>query len=110
MPSSAASSTHHTPGDASVPKAKVFDKYTPPSSDTTVSSLHTDSTVIEKAPSKKKTSLPDVVDWASDIDPANPQNWAPSVKKQNLAVISAMAFVTYVSRYSPYAQIFVRLC
>jgi len=37
-----------------------------------------------------------LVNWDTDDDPANPLNWSPSHKWQNLGVISIMSLTTYV--------------
>jgi hypothetical protein len=40
---------------------------------------------------------PDVVDWDGPNDPANPMNWPDSKKWFNIAILSILTLITYVS-------------
>jgi hypothetical protein len=40
------------------------------------------------------------VDWDGDDDPQNPLNWSDSKKWSNMAVVSAITFITYVGSAS----------
>jgi hypothetical protein len=53
----------------------------------------------EKLPSKTRDT--EEINWESDDDPANPLNWSPFRKWQNLGVISIMSLTTYSSTSSP---------
>ncbi len=39
---------------------------------------------------------PNIVFWDGPDDPANPMNWSSRVKWSNIAVVSAITFITYV--------------
>ena len=38
---------------------------------------------------------PNVVDWDGPDDPQNARNWSPALKKGNIAIMSAITFLTY---------------
>lgn len=39
---------------------------------------------------------PNIVFWDGPDDPANPMNWSSRVKWSNIAVVSAITFITYI--------------
>lgn len=53
---------------------------------------------LEKAAAEPTTAVeeqdPNVVTWESDDDPANPMNWSAELKWGNIAVLSALTFLT----------------
>jgi hypothetical protein len=76
-----------------VPEPKIQEDLSPRDS-----SSH-DVSDLEAGPtSEKHLSKGDVnqVNWETDGDSANPLNWGPSLKWQNLGVISIMSLATYI--------------
>lgn len=54
---------------------------------------------VETGPADEKLQSnndPNMVNWDTDGDEANPMNWTPSFKWRNLGLISVMSFSTYI--------------
>ena len=45
---------------------------------------------------KQPKNDPNLVNWETEQDSANPLNWSPSLKWRNLGIISIMSLATYI--------------